>query len=129
MTVRLVEAVRRANDDVKSVHDILDSAKKIWPINGHLPEEVRNSRRDRLLAIQQPIAFAWSQAQVGRRMDVILDGGVPGERHAFVGRSYADAPEVDGTVYVSGKNLVSGQIVACEIVASRGYDLIAAAVE
>jgi ribosomal protein S12 methylthiotransferase len=96
-------------------------------LDGHLPDEVRNSRRDRLLAIQQPIAFAWNGAQVGRQMDVILDRGVPGQRYAFVGRSYADAPEVDGTVYVSGKNLAPGQIVACEVVAARGYDLIAAA--
>jgi hypothetical protein len=35
----LIETVRRANDDVKAVHDILGSAKKMWPISGHLPEE------------------------------------------------------------------------------------------
>jgi len=98
-----------------------------------LPDEVKRARRDQLLAAQQKVAFAWSQAQVGRRMDVILDSqGVPfgsGEASAYVGRTYADAPEVDGAAYVSGENLSPGQIVPCEIVAARGYDLIAVAAE
>ena len=74
-------------------------------MEGQLPDEVKQARRDQLLAAQQKVAFAWSRAQVGRRMDVILDSQVPGEPSAFVGRTYADAPEVDGAVYVSGENL------------------------
>ncbi len=96
-------------------------------MDGHLPEEVRRERRDQLLAAQQKVAFAWSQAQVGRRMDVILDSPVPGQPQAFVGRTYADAPEVDGAAYVSGAELAAGQIVSCEIVAAQGYDLIGVA--
>lgn len=42
-----------------------------------------------------------------------------------MGRSYADAPEIDGTVYVTAEGIRPGEIVACEIVAARGYDLIA----
>ena len=96
-------------------------------MEGHLPDEVRHARRDQLLLAQQKVAFAWSRAQVGRRMDVILDNPVPGEPHAFLGRTYADAPEVDGAAYVSGAGLAAGEIVSCEIVAARGYDLIAVA--
>jgi ribosomal protein S12 methylthiotransferase len=95
-------------------------------LDGALPEDIKIARRDRLLAVQQEIAFAWNQAQVGRRLDVLIDRDIPGEAHAFVGRSYADAPEVDGVVYVTGKNLVPGQIVPCEIVTAREYDLIGA---
>ena len=84
-------------------------------------------RRDQLLLAQQKVAFAWSQAQVGLRMDVILDGRVPGKPLAFVGRTYADAPEVDGAAYVSGEDLAAGQIVSCEIAAARGYDLVGVA--
>jgi ribosomal protein S12 methylthiotransferase len=83
---------------------------------------------DRLMAAQQEIAFAWNEAQVGRQLDVILDTAVPGERNAWVGRSYADAPDVDGVVYVSGEGLRPGAIVPCEIVARSDYDLVAAAV-
>ena len=94
-------------------------------LDGHLPDEVKQTRRDRLMAAQQEIAFAWNASRVGRRLDVIIDRPVPGERDAYVGRSYADAPEVDGQVYVTGKGLLPGQIVSCEVVATQGYDLIA----
>ena len=93
-------------------------------LDGQLSDEVRRSRRDRLMAAQQEIAFAWNAAQVGRRLDVMIDRRVSGGRNAYVGRSYADAPEVDGQVYVTGKGLLPGQIVACEVVAAKGYDLI-----
>jgi ribosomal protein S12 methylthiotransferase len=95
-------------------------------LDGALAEEVKIARRDRLLAQQQPIAFAWSEAQVGRQMEVIIDCQASGERpDVFLGRTYADAPEVDGAVYVTGENLAPGQLTPCEIVAARGYDLVA----
>ena len=78
----------------------------------------------RFLAAQQEIAFAWNEAQVGRTLDVLIDREMPGQPDVFVGRTYADAPEIDGAVYVTGEGLRPGQIVPCEIVAARGYDLI-----
>jgi ribosomal protein S12 methylthiotransferase len=94
----------------------------------HLPEEVKNERRERLMAAQQEIAFEWNDAQIGRRLDVVIDAAVPEENNAWVGRSYADAPDVDGVVYVTGERLSAGALVPCEIVARSGYDLVAAAV-
>jgi ribosomal protein S12 methylthiotransferase len=82
------------------------------------------ARQGELMAIQQQIAFEWNQAQIGRKMRVILDAPVPKQRKAWVGRSTADAPDVDGLVYVTGDRCQAGQIVECEIVASQGYDLI-----
>jgi ribosomal protein S12 methylthiotransferase len=93
----------------------------------HVPDEVKLERQARLMGVQQKIAFAWNKRQIGRQLDVILDGPVPGESNAWVGRSYADAPDVDGIVYVTGDALRAGAIVPCEIVASRKYDLIGAA--
>ena len=94
----------------------------------HLPEAVKDQRRERLMAVQQEAAFAFNEAQLGRRLDVLIDRAVPGESRAWIGRSYADAPDVDGVVYVTGKKIKPGQIVPCEIVACEGYDLVAAAV-
>lgn len=94
----------------------------------HVDEQVKAARRDELMAVQQSLAFAWNEAQRGRRLDVLLDAPVPGEERAFVGRSYADAPDVDGLVYVTGRKLRPGQFVPCEIVASQGYDLVGVAV-
>jgi ribosomal protein S12 methylthiotransferase len=106
----------------------LESDTPAARLPGHLPEEVKNARRDALMGAQQEIAFAWNQSQIGRRLDVLIDQPVPGEKNAYVGRSYADAPDVDGVAYVTGKRLKPGQFVPCEIVATAEYDLVAAAV-
>jgi ribosomal protein S12 methylthiotransferase len=98
----------------------------------HLPEEVKQGRRERLMEVQQEIAFQWNAAQTGRTLDVLIDGPVPGETdrqgrpRAWIGRSYADAPDVDGVIYVTGAGLSTGALVRCEVVGSQGYDLIAA---
>jgi ribosomal protein S12 methylthiotransferase len=76
---------------------------------------------------QQQVAFEWNEAQVGKQLDVVIDQPVPGETTAWQGRSFADAPDVDGLVWVTGENVTPGEIVRCEIVASQGYDLIAVA--
>jgi ribosomal protein S12 methylthiotransferase len=94
----------------------------------HLPEEVKSERRAALMAEQQEIAFTWNDAQVGRQFDVLIDGAVPAEENAWIGRSYADAPDVDGVVYVTGEALAVGKIVPCEVVGRSGYDLVAVAV-
>ena len=93
-----------------------------------LPEEVKNERRERIMQVQQEVAFEWNEAQVGRQLDVIIDSAVPGQKTAWVGRSYADAPDVDGVVYVTGEKLSVGSIVPCEVVARAEYDLAAVAI-
>jgi ribosomal protein S12 methylthiotransferase len=98
-------------------------------LTDHLDEGVKQARQNRLMEIQQQIAYEWNEEQIGRRLDVLLDKPVPGEKHAWIGRTYADAPDIDDVVYVSGRNLRPGQFVPCEIVAAQGYDLIGAAVQ
>ncbi|MFO0897333.1 MAG: 30S ribosomal protein S12 methylthiotransferase RimO [Pirellulales bacterium] len=95
---------------------------------GHLDDATKEARRERLMELQQRIAFEWNEAQIGQTRDILLDTQVPGEKNAWIGRGAADAPDVDGVVYVSGKKLHAGQIVPSEIVATHGYDLVAAAV-
>jgi len=97
-------------------------------LGGRLPERVCRSRCERLLSAQQEIALAWNESQVGRRLEVMIDDHIPGEKGAYLGRTYADAPDVDGVVYVTGDGLAPGQIVPCEVVAAREYDLIGVAV-
>ncbi|MEX0676788.1 MAG: 30S ribosomal protein S12 methylthiotransferase RimO [Pirellulales bacterium] len=97
-------------------------------LGGQLSEELKLARRERLMAEQQQIALAWNARQIGRRMDVLIDVVVPGEKNAWIGRSAADAPDVDGVVYVSGKKLRPGQMLECEIVATSDYDLVGVAV-
>ncbi len=97
-------------------------------LGDHVPAELIEERRGRLMGVQQEIAFAWNKGQTGRRFDVLIDREVPGEKNAWIGRTYADAPDVDGVVYVSGPNLRAGKIVRSEIVATTDYDLVGVAV-
>lgn len=95
----------------------------------HVPNEVKNERRERLMAVQQQVAFERNQARLGRQMDVLIDGPVSGQSNVWKGRTKEDAPDVDGLVYVTGNEhlLTSGVITRCEIVASQDYDLIGVA--
>jgi ribosomal protein S12 methylthiotransferase len=88
-------------------------------------------RRNRIMEIQQEVSFQNANAQVGKQLDVIIDGPVPEQPAAWIGRTYADAPDVDALAIVSGSSepLRSGDIVKCEIVANQEYDLIAVPVE
>jgi ribosomal protein S12 methylthiotransferase len=97
-------------------------------LDDHVPAEVMAERRDHLMAVQQNVAFEWNESQIGRQMDVLIDSKVPSELNAWIGRSYADAPDVDGVIYVTGENLAIGSLVPCEIVGYSEYDLVAAAV-
>lgn len=95
----------------------------------HVPDEIKNQRRERLMAVQQQVAFERNQARLGRQMEVLIDAPVPGESNVWMGRTREDAPDVDGLVYVTGNehSLADGAITRCEIVASQDYDLIGAA--
>jgi ribosomal protein S12 methylthiotransferase len=90
-----------------------------------LPENVKVERRDRLMAVQQPIAFAFNAKLIGRTLDVLIDSRAPEGKHLWIGRPYTDAPDVDGITWVRGTRLSPGDLVACEIVGTDQYDLIA----
>jgi ribosomal protein S12 methylthiotransferase len=97
----------------------------------HVPENIGAERRDRLMELQQPIVFARNSALIGRQLDVILDRGVDSAKNVWCGRTRADAPDVDGLVFVTGGEcpLSAGDIISCEIVATQGYDLVGVAVD
>jgi ribosomal protein S12 methylthiotransferase len=96
-------------------------------LEGHLPEEVKQARRDELMALQQENAFAWAQGQVGRELEVIVDGADPEVPGHFLARSHADAPDIDCVVRLKGKNLAAGDLVRARILGADGYDLAARA--
>lgn len=93
---------------------------------GHLSEELKEERRSHLMEVQQQLTFDWNQGQVGQQMDVVLDRPYEEQQDVWLGRTYADAPDVDGMVYVTGTDLHAGQFVPCEVVATSEYDLVAA---
>src|SRR6266852_1059095 len=97
-------------------------------LTDHLPEEVKTERRNRLMEAQQQVAFDWSRQQVGRELDVMIDGPDPEVPNHALARSYADAPDIDCQVRVKGKGLHAGDLVRAKVTAADGYDLVARAV-
>jgi len=89
-------------------------------IQPHVPEEVKEERWHRFMQLQQGISKAKLAAKVGKTMPVIIDSV---GREGGIGRTMGDAPEIDGTVKVTGKNLKEGDIVSVKITASDEYDL------
>jgi ribosomal protein S12 methylthiotransferase len=97
-------------------------------LDGHLPEDVKRARLDRLMTVQQQVAFDWSRRQVGREVEAIVDGPDPEVPNHYLARGHADAPEIDGLVRVKGKNLRPGDIVRAKVTGADGYDLAARAI-
>jgi ribosomal protein S12 methylthiotransferase len=75
--------------------------------------------------------FRYNRRQIGKTIEVIIDQAVPNQPGAWVGRSKADAPDVDSLVFVteSEHRLAPGQIVPCEVVTFKDYDLVALAID
>jgi ribosomal protein S12 methylthiotransferase len=120
----LVEFVRQTRFERVGVFPYsLEPGTPAARLDGHLPEEVKQERRDRLMEAQQEVAFAWSAGQVGKEIEAIVDG--PDEAPAHVlARGHADAPDIDCVVRVKGKNLRAGDLVRVKVTGADGYDLI-----
>jgi ribosomal protein S12 methylthiotransferase len=85
-----------------------------------VPPEVKEERYERLMALQQGISLSRNQAQVGRELEVLLEGAGDG---LSLGRTYRDAPEIDGLVILE-EELPVGQMVRAKIVNAMAYDLV-----
>lgn len=89
-----------------------------------IEEELKEERRGELMELQQDIAYEKAEAMVGQKLMVMIEGKVADE-NAYVGRSYKDAPNVDGYVFVNtGRELMTGDFVPVKIIGSYEYDLI-----
>jgi ribosomal protein S12 methylthiotransferase len=89
------------------------------PLGDPVPASVKQERYDRLMELQQSISLQVNQSYVGKTLDVLIEGFDNG---ISVGRSYRDAPEVDGLVLIEGKAKV-GEIVPVRISGAMAYDL------
>ena len=89
-----------------------------------IDEKVKQSRRDEIMELQHAIAFENEENMVGRLLPVMIEGRIA-EDNVYVARSYRDAPDVDGYVFVNtDRDLMSGDFVTVRITDSREYDLI-----
>ncbi len=89
-----------------------------------IDEEVKLDRQADIMELQQEIAFEKAQETVGSTLSVMVEGRLPDE-HAYVARSYKDAPNVDGFVFIqTSRELMTGDLVRVRITGAHEYDLI-----
>ena len=89
-----------------------------------IPEEVKELRQAELMELQQEIAFEKAEDMIGRELLVMIEGKVVDE-NAFVGRTYMDAPNVDGLIFVTAdQELMSGDFARVKVTGANEYDLI-----
>ena len=94
-----------------------------------IDEEIKEKYRDELMQLQQEISADRSAAMIGRIVRDMIEGFIP-EDNTYVGRSYKDAPNVDGLVFVEcDRELMSGDFIDVKITGSTEYDLIGTIVE
>ena len=92
-----------------------EEGTKAAEMDGQVQEEVKEERRDRLMELQQEISSDLSQSQIGKVMTVMIEGKVADE-NAYVGRTYMDAPNVDGYIFVNtDEELMSGDFCKVKV--------------
>jgi len=97
---------------------------------GMLPAEVREERRARFMEVAEAVSVEKLRRRVGASLQVLVDSAPGGGKKGGVGRSYADAPEIDGVVHLLppeklSKRLKVGEFTRAEVVATQGHDLVA----
>ncbi|MDP3804402.1 MAG: 30S ribosomal protein S12 methylthiotransferase RimO [Candidatus Omnitrophota bacterium] len=91
---------------------------------GQVPQKIKEERLDELMRLQQSISFGINRSLIGKTLEILIDEKVDNELMKFIGRTQGDAPEIDGTVYVTGKDIKVGGFYRARITDSAEYDLI-----
>ena len=92
------------------------------PLGDPVPAQVKQERYEHLMELQQGISLQINQSYVGKTLDVLIEGV---DKKISIGRSYRDAPEIDGMVFVEGKAKI-GEMIPVKITGAMAYDLAGA---
>jgi ribosomal protein S12 methylthiotransferase len=102
----------------------LEEGTKAATMKGQIKEAVKKSRKKELMLAQQNISLEKNKSMVGATLDIMIEGYLPDDK-IYCGRSYMDAPNVDGVVFVGCEyELLTGQIVKVQVNEASEYDLI-----
>ena len=89
-----------------------------------IPEELKEERRDEIMELQQEISYDKGTDRIGQELLVMIEGKVADES-AYIGRTYGDAPKVDGYIFVqTGELLMTGDFAKVRVTGALEYDLI-----
>ena len=101
-----------------------EEGTKAAEMDGQITEEVKESRRDEIMALQQEISADKAASRIDDERSVLIEGYLY-EDDIYIGRTYMDAPKVDGNVFVRAEEeLISGDIVPVRITGANEYDLM-----
>jgi tRNA-2-methylthio-N6-dimethylallyladenosine synthase/ribosomal protein S12 methylthiotransferase len=92
-----------------------------------IPDAIKLERKDAIMRMQAGLSAGWLKSFVGRRLAILVDAPHPDWPGLHVGRTWFQAPEIDGMVYVSGPGVRPGAMIEAELVEARDYDLVALA--
>ena len=89
-----------------------------------IDDEIKDNRRDEIMELQQEIAFDKAEDMIGRVIPVMIEGHIPDE-NAYVGRTYMDAPGIDGNIFITtDEDMMSGDFCFAKVTGALEYDLI-----
>ncbi len=130
---------RETEEDFKQLYDFVKNSKfehlgvfayskeegtPAYKMKGHLPQKLKKIRRDALMTIQMENVEKYNSSRLGQTYDTIVDG-VAEDGIFYVGRTYAEAPDIDSVIYfTSSEPLENGMIVPVKILCPDGYDLV-----
>lgn len=87
--------------------------------------KVKKQRQKDIMKLQQAVVFEHTEKLVGKQLQVLIEGKIADEDNVFIGRTYMDAPQVDGFIFLnSNQELISGDLVSAEVTGAKGYDLV-----
>lgn len=92
--------------------------------DGQIEDEEKYKRADEIMQVQQQVIFSKNDELVGKNMSILVDGYIP-EDDVYVGRTYRDAPDIDGCVFFTAPyEILSGTLVKVVVTDAKGYDLV-----
>jgi ribosomal protein S12 methylthiotransferase len=97
-------------------------AAKLKP---QITSKVKKQRQKDLMKLQQSVVFNHTSKREGNTYEVLIEGRITEEENVYIGRTYMDAPQVDGFLFVSSEEeLISGDLIQAKVTGAKGYDLI-----
>jgi ribosomal protein S12 methylthiotransferase len=100
-----------------------------FDLAGRVPARVKESRRNRVLALQSRLSARRNRARVGERLEVLVEGTHPDTDLLLRGRAATQAPDVDGAILINDGTAAPGTFVTCQVTEAHPYDLVARIVQ
>jgi ribosomal protein S12 methylthiotransferase len=104
-----------------------EEGTEAYNLREHLSFKEKEKRLDKLMTLQQGIAFEKNEKRVGEKVKVLIESKTDnflGKNEYYIARSQKEAPEIDGVILVKGKNLKIGDLLEIKITGWKGYDLV-----